>query len=204
MKKYFFAFLYLSSLCLSAQDIRDPATTFLDRTEFKMGYIGNLIWDNGLSFGAEHLWKEKVKLKDRRGKQKTNTHQLLFNGNIGFTTNLATNTDGAIFTNYGLIWRRTNTKGKQISIGFNPLGYYRSLLPETYEVNGNEVDKVSFPGRGYYAPSLSIGIGKLRKGKKLTGSYFNLNFVWRTPYNGGTVDAIYLQYGYRFKFKKKK
>lgn len=204
MKKYFFAFLYLSSLCLSAQDIRDPATTFLDRTEFKVGYTGRILLYNGLNVGAEYLWKEKVNLKNRRSKQKTITHQFLLNGNISFTTNFATNTDAAIFTNYGLTWRRTGNKGRQISIEFNPLGYSRSLLPETFAVNGDDVEKVSFPGRSYYTPSLSVGIGKLRKGKSLTGSYFNINLMWRTHFNGGTLPSVSLQYGYRFKLKKKK
>ena len=168
MKKYVFIFLYLSGLSLSAQNSIETTPTILDKTEFKIGYMGNLIWNNGLNFGAEYLWKEKVKKKEKKRKEKVITQQLLLNGNLAFTNNFAANTDAAIFTNYGLIWRRTNIKGKQISIEFNPLGYYRSLLPETYEVSGDDVKKVFLPGRSYYAPSLSIGIGKLRKGKKLT------------------------------------
>jgi hypothetical protein len=89
-------------------------------------------------------------------------------------------------------------------MSFNPLGYYRSFLPETYEVKGDEVTKVLFPGRSYYAPSFSIGLGKLRKGKKLTGRYFNINLMYRTPYNAGTLPSISFQYGYRFNIKKKK
>lgn len=204
MKKYIFSLLLLFDLSLSGQDKTDTTLTFLDQTEFKIGYTGRALLYNGLNLGAEYLWKEKVKLKDGRSKQKTITHQFLLNGNIGFTTNFATNTDAAIFTNYGLTWRRTGNKGRQISIEFNPLGYYRSLLPETFAVNGDNVEKVSFPGRSYYAPSLSVGIGKLRKGKKLTGSYFNVNFMWRTHFNGGTLPSVSLQYGYRFKLKKKK
>lgn len=204
MKKYIFTLLYLFALSLSAQDKIDADTSFLDKTEFKVGYSGNIIWNNGLNLGTEYLWKEKVKTKERRGKQKRNTHQLLLNGNLSFTTNFATTTDTGVFTNYGLTWRRTNTKGKQISIEYNLLGYYRSFLPETYEVNGDNVNRVFLPGRSYYAPSISYGFGKLRKGKKLTGRYFNINFMWRTPYNAGTLPSISFQYGYRFGFKKKK
>ena len=178
--------------------------SFIDKTEFKFGYSGNLAWNNGLNIGAEYLWQEKVNTKERKGKQKRVTHQFLLDANLGFTTNFSTKTDTGVFTNYGLIWRRTNTKGKQFSIALNPLGYYRSFLPETYEVNGDDVNKIPLPGRGFYAPSLSIGLGKLRKGKKLTGRYFNINLMLRTPYNAGTLPFISFQYGYRFNFKKKK
>jgi hypothetical protein len=204
MKNYILYLLFLSSFSLTAQDKFDTAVSFIDRTEFKIGYTGNFIWNNGLNFGAEYLWKEKVKNKERREKQKTITHQILFNGNLAFTNNFSSKTDAGIITNYGLTWRRTNTKGKQINIAFNPLGYYRSFLPETYEVDGDKVNKVFLPGRSYLAPSISIGLGKLREGKKLTGRYFNINLMYRTPYNAGTVPSISFQYGYRFKLKKNK
>lgn len=203
MKNYIFIFLCLSTLYLNAQDKIDT-TSFLDKVEFKVGYTGNLVWNNGLSFGTEYLWKEKRKIKDKKRGQKTITHQLLFDGNLGFTNNFSTKTDAGVFTNYGLAWRRTNPKRKQISITLNPLGYYRSFLPETYEVKGDEVTKVFLPGRSYYAPSLSIGLGKLREGKKLTGRYFNINLMYRTPFNAGVLPSIFFQYGYRFKSNKKK
>lgn len=177
--------------------------TFLDRTEFKVAYSGNIFWNNGLNFGAEYLLVENKKVKNRKRGQRTNTHEFLLNGIVGVTTNFSSKTDTGVFTNYGVMWRRTNKKSKQFSIAFNPLGYYRSFLPETFEVSGNNVDKVFLPGRGYYAPSLTVGIGKQRKGKKITGRYFNVNLMLRTPYNAGTLPAINLQYGYRFNFKKK-
>ncbi len=179
-------------------------SSFLEKTEFKVGYFGNILWNQGLNVGAEYLWKEKIKIKERRRGQKTITNQFLLNGSLGFTFNPSTETDTGIFTHYGLIWRRTNTKGKQFSVTLNPLGYYRSILPETYEVKNGEVDKVFLPGRSYYAPSMSIGFGKFRKDKKLSGRYFNINFMLRTPYNAGTSPSISLEYGYRFNFKKKK
>lgn len=178
--------------------------SFLERTQFKIAYSGNIFWNNGLSFGSEYLLKETLKTKNRRGKERTNTHQFLLNGNLGFTTNFSTSTDTGVFTNYGLTWRRINKKGKEFSIEFNPLGYYRSFLPETYKVNGDNVEKVFLPGRGYYAPSISVSIGKQRPGKKITGRYFNINFMLRTPYNAGNLPAFNFQYGYRFIFKKKK
>lgn len=178
--------------------------SFLDRTEFKVGFVGTVFWNNGLSVGTEYLWKESEKTKTRNDKERTNIHQFLFNGNLGFVTNFSSKTDSGAYTNFGLTWRRTNKKGKQFSIELNPLGYYRSFLPETYEVNGDSVDKVFLPGRGYYAPSLSVGIGKQRKDKVRSGSYFNINYTMRTPYNSGALPTFSLQYGFRFNFKNKK
>lgn len=202
MKKHIFVYLLLFALSLKAQD--KTTNSLLDKMEFKIGYSGTIFWANGLTVGTEYLWKEKVKIKNRKQGKRTNTHQFFFNGNLGFATNFSTKTDTGVFTNYGITWRRTNTKGKQFSVELNPLGYYRSFLPETYEVNGANVNKVTLPGRSFYAPSICIGVGKLRKGKKLTGRYINLNLMLRTPFNAGTLPAVFLQYGYRFNLKKKK
>ncbi|MFT6998196.1 MAG: hypothetical protein ACJAQ4_001956 [Cryomorphaceae bacterium] len=203
MRKCIFILLCLSALHMHAQDQTDTSASFLDRTDFKVGYTGNIAWNNGLSFGGEYRWKESVKTKEKKRGKKTVTHQLLWNGNLGFTNNFFTKTDAGVFTNYGLTWRRTNAKGRQWSLEVNLLGYYRSFLPETYEVKGDDVSKIFLPGRSYYAPSLSIGFGKYRKEKKLTAWYFNANLMLLTPYNAGTLPLVSLQYGYRFNFKKK-
>ncbi|NER16591.1 hypothetical protein [Spongiivirga citrea] len=204
MKKLLLAFMALFTFTLSAQYESLSSSSFWDKTEFKIGYSGTIFWSNGLTVGAEYVWKEYDKTKERRGTERTNTHQFLFNGNLGFATNFASKTDTGAFTNFGITWRRTNKKGKQFSIEINPLGYYRSFLPETFEVNGDNVDKVFLPGRGYYAPSLSIGIGRQRKGKVRSGSYFNINYSPRFNYNAGTLPTFSLQYGFRFNFKNKK
>jgi len=179
-------------------------SSFLDRTEFKVGVTGTILWSNGLQTGAEYLWKETIKTKFKRGKERTTSHQFLLNGNLGVTTSFSNKTDTGAFTNYGMTWRRTNKKGKQFIIEVNPLGYYRSFLPETFKVSGDKVKKVFLPGRGYYSPSLSVGIGKRRKDKVRSGSYFNVNYTLRTPFNAGTLPAFNLQYVWRFNFKKKK
>jgi hypothetical protein len=203
MKNYIFIFLIIFTIQLQAQSEAD-SLSFFDKTTFKIGYAGTVLWSNGISVGAEYLWKENEKTKDRKGAQRTNTHQFLWNGNLGFATNFASKTDTGGFVNFGMIWRRTNKKGKQFSIELNPLGYYRSFLPDTYEVNGTTVDKVFLPGRGFYSPSLSVGIGKQRKGKVRAASYLNINFSPRFNYNAGTLPTLSIQYGFRFNFKNKK
>lgn len=200
----FFKIGYAQDLEPTINYIPIESRSFLERTEFSASYFGNIFWNNGLNFGAEYLLKEIKKEKNRKRGKRTNTHQFLLNGNLGFTSNFSSKTDTGVFTNYGITWRRTNKKGKQFNIAFNPLGYYRSFLPKTFSVSEDNVDKVFLPGRGYYAPSISVGIGKQRPGKKITGRFFNINFMLRTPYNAGSLPAFNFQYGYRFNFKKKK
>lgn len=208
MNRYCFAFLCLWYSTLLAQNLPDyeiksqtPPTSFLDKTEFRTGYYGNFYWNPGLTFGAEYLWKEKVLTKKKKRRTKVITKQWLLNGTFGLSWD--PRTELGVFTNYGILWRRTNTKGKQINVQFNPLGYYRAFLPETYEVSGDDVNKVFLPGRNYYAPSFSFGFGKSRKGKKLTGRYLNFTYMLRTPYNANSLPSFAIEYGYRFNFKKK-
>ncbi|WP_159090585.1 hypothetical protein [Aquimarina aquimarini] len=203
MRIHSIIFLFMAVVHLQAQT-QSSSVSFLDRTEFKVGYYGNFLWDNGLAIGAEYAWKKFENIKERKKGQKVITHQFLFNGSLGYSTNFATQTDNGLSTYYGLTWRRTNPKGKQYNVEVNPLGYYRSFLPETYEVKGEHVSKVSLPGRGYYAPSIAIGIGKQRKGKKRSGWYLNLQYTLQTNYNAGALPILSLHYGHRFNFKRKK
>jgi len=201
MKKYNIIILFLIAINLQAQNKKND-TSILHKAEFKIGYFGNFIWDNGINIGMEYPWLERTKNKKSRRKEKEILKQVLFNANIGYKTNFLTKTDNGGSTYFGLIWRRTNPKGKQLSFELNPLGYYRSFLPETYRVEGNRVSKVTLPGRSYYSPSFAIGIGKIRKGKSRSGWYLNLQYALRTPFNASTMPILSVQYGYRFKLKK--
>ena len=83
------------------------------------------------------------------------------------------------------------------------MGYYRSFLPETYEVVGDEVSKLFLPGRSYYAPSFSIGTGKNRGDKMLKGRFININFMFLMPYNNSFNPMVSIDFGYRFDIKKR-
>ncbi|MFS4467509.1 hypothetical protein [Maribacter sp. 2210JD10-5] len=208
MNKYCFAFLCLWCSTLLAQNQLGPdsqvqklSPNFMDRIDFRAGYYGNYFWNPGLTFGTEYLLSEKVETKQKKRRTKVVTKQWLINGMVGLSWD--PRTELGVFTNYGILWRRTNTKGKQLNFQFNPLGIYRAFLPETYEVSGDNVDRVFLPGRNYYAPSISLGFGKLRKGKTLSGRYLNITYMLRTPYNTNFLPSIAIEYGYRFNFKKK-
>ena len=62
-------FTLMTMVYLQAQQ-RTDTSSFLDKTEFKIGYYGNVLWDNGLAIGTEYLWKETIKIKERKKGQK--------------------------------------------------------------------------------------------------------------------------------------
>tara|TARA_R110002096_G_scaffold436050_1_gene666245 strand:+ start:188585 stop:189196 length:612 start_codon:yes stop_codon:yes gene_type:complete len=203
MKKCAVLFLLIYAINLQSQNQLE-ALSFLNRTDFKVGYYGNFVWNNGINLGLEYgLYEKKIK-KERRSGTKIISHHLLLNGSLGFSTNFRSNTENSLHTYYGFIWRRTSSRRWQLNFELNPLGYYRSFLPETFEVKGDEVTEIKFPGRSYYTPSTSIGFGKMRKESGLSAWYLNLNFSLKTNYNAGVLPMVSLQYGYRFNFKKKK
>ena len=189
--------LLLLSIQLNAQDVAEPSS-WLERTDFKVGYFGNVIDNNGLNLGAEYRWKENIRSKERRGIQKTVKRQLLLNGSLGYSTNFATQTQNGIFAYSGLILRRVNTKSRELFIELNPLGLYRSVLPATYEVVNNDANRVSLPGRSYYAPSVAIGIGRFRRAKKRSGWYLNLQHTLLINYNTGELPITSLHFGRKF------
>ena len=203
MKKYSVVFLLIITVSLKAQNQKE-GSSFLNNTEFKVGYYGNIAWSNGLNLGAEYKWKEYNKIKEKKKGQKIITRQRIIHGSLGFSTNFRNQTDDGLTAYVGHVWRRTNPKRWQLNLELNPLGYYRSFLPETFEVKGGEVSKVKFPGRSYYAPSFAFGMGRVRKETRQLGWYLNFNCTFRTPYNAGVLPVFSLQYGHRFNFKKKK
>ncbi len=201
LKSFLAVLLLLFTGKLTAQDAAEPPS-FRGQVDFKIGYFGNLRSNQGLSLGTEYVWLEKVKVRDGRKGQKTIRRQLLLNGSLGYSTNFATQTQNGVFAYSGLTLRRVNTKGGELFVELNPLGLYRSVLPDTYEVVDEDVSSVSFPGRSYYAPSVAMGIGGSWKGVKRSGWYLNLQYTLLTNYNSGILPIFSLNFGYKFSFNK--
>lgn len=194
--------LFALTVKLAAQDAAETSS-LTERVDFKVGYFGNLSSNHGLNLGAEYLWKEKVKIKERRNGPKTIKHQLLLNGSLGYSTNFATQTQNGIFAYAGLTLRKVNAKSWEFSVEVNPLGVYRSVLPTTYKVVDDDVTSVSFPGRCYYAPSVAIGIGRFRKEERRSGWYLNLQYTVLTNYNTDILPIFSLHLGYKFNLSTK-
>jgi hypothetical protein len=199
-KKHLLILFLIISICVKYEVFAqtDTISVIKNKLNFYAAYSGNNLINPGINFGTTYpiLIREKHKIKNE--KQKNKIRQLNFDGNIGFYWDPLSHF--GIYTNYGLSYLKTYTRGFQYKIGLNPLGYYRSFLPETYEVNENwEVEKVFLPGRSYYAPSMVLGIGKSRPDKILNAWFLNIKSMLLTPYNGHVMPLVFIEYGYRFK-----
>ncbi|MEZ4849546.1 MAG: hypothetical protein R3B93_13190 [Bacteroidia bacterium] len=126
---------------------------------YSFSYYGNNLWNPGLKAGAEKIWKEK---ESTNKKGKTRYHQTTLNGNFSFYIDPASHT--GVFTDVGLTYRKFYANDWFYSVGISPIGIYRSFLAQTYQVNtSGEIKKVTLPGRFYFSPSGSIGLGKKLK-----------------------------------------
>ncbi len=194
MKKILFLFIIQLYAGLLFGQVREN-TPFPD---FSMAYYGNNLWNPGLKFGTEYIWKERVKTKEKKKRTKTKTNRFVFNGDAGFYWDPMNYT--ALFLYSGIRFRHINTQGFHYHFGASPVAYYRSFLTETYEVSSSgDVEKVPLPGRSYYAPTLTLGMGKYRKGeRRLKGWFLDLDVMFLVPYNADFVPLLNLAYGYRF------
>ena len=167
---------------------------------FSAGYYGNYFINPGLIGGAEKPIQSKIKSK-RNGKR------------IGYTYLIGNHAGGywdplshvGLFGKSGLFIRKTNERNKQLTYGISPLSYFRSFLPETYEVDNNgNVEQVKLPGRGYYAPGFTIGFGKQKINKRFAAYQLNLHMLFLINYNHAFLPTLNIEFGYRFHQKNKK
>lgn len=205
MRKIFFSLLLGVTALSYGQEVTDRLS-IKDQLRYNASYYGNNLWNPGLKFGATYVWKERTvsKNKNRRKKEitKIKKHQLVLSGNFGFYRHPKSHV--GVFNHYGIFYRKINAKGKRKVVGLSPIGYYRSFLPETYEVQADEsVSKVVLPGRSYFSPVLTLGYGKSRGDKRLTDWFFNVNIMILYPYNADFLPLLNLEYGYSFDLKKK-
>jgi len=196
MKKFIvITFIIMSSILFAQND-----TISID---YNISCFVNNLWNSGLKFGTEYILKQQINKKqqnDRKKKKKVKIQELILNADGGFYWDPMSHI--AFFLFSGIKYRNTATEKFQWNIGLNPIGYYRSFLPETYEVNDNgEIKKIFLPGKSYYSPSLTIGIGKYRKDKKMKAWFLNFNFMLLYKYNADLLPLINTVYGYRFDWK---
>ena len=162
--------------------------------EWAVGYYGDLIYNPGLRGGVELPWTYR---EVQKGNGRLRINERILTGELAGYWN--PNTHGAFLLGAGVIWRTTWTRwGGQIGLRLLPLVLERTLLSETYEVIDGRVNRVRFPGRTYYAPTVGFTFGKLRPGRQWSAYYFNtdLTVLWR--YNRSVLPALRVAAGYRF------
>lgn len=187
--------------CTTSTYAQSSYTTSNPQTAaFNISYHGNNLWNPGLNVGVEQPWLHRKKLNRR---EKPLTLETYFNADLGFFRDYSRQTP--IFTHLGINKRRyrDDKGGFHYQFGFSPVGVYRSFLPETWEYNANgAAEKVFLPGRWYYAPVLSLGMGKLHKGQPGTGWFAEINITTLMPYNTYVMPLLNIKLGFRIPMKK--
>lgn len=160
-------------------------------TRLEMSYLGNNLWNPGVKLALDTELSQQ-KLQSPQGKEKSlhKSHRL----DAGFYVDPGSYT--GLFINAG--WQRKTIYPKRyfISWAANPVGLFRSFLPETYQVSPNgEIDKVALPGRLYLAPSFQAGVGRI-SGRHPNRSYFaRLNMIILLPYNTFIMPLLNIELG---------
>ena len=189
------AIMFAGSSCFAQLDNSD---SLRNKLGYSVSYYGNNIWNPGLAFGLEYPVFEKEKsFVNKKGKAKFKKRSILLSGKLAAYWDPQNHV--GLINYYGINFRRTNMKRKFINAGISPLSYYRSFLSETYEVDNNgKVERVFLPGRSYYAPTISLGLGRSKSDKKLHTWFLNMNWSFLMDYNSGVVPFLFIEYGYIF------
>jgi len=178
-----------------------PAVSpFTPPATLNLSYHGNNLWNPGLNAGIEQPWSVIQKASRR---QKPLIIETNVNADLGFFRDYSRQTP--FFTHWGITKRRyrEDKSGFHFQFGFSPVGIYRSFLPETWEytVNGT-VEKVFLPGRWYYAPVVSMGMGQFRNKQPGTGWFVEMNLTTLIPYNTYIMPLLNVKAGYRIPLMK--
>ncbi|MEZ4825003.1 MAG: hypothetical protein R3C61_01735 [Bacteroidia bacterium] len=167
---------------------------------FALGYYGNNLWNTGLSFDTDYIFRS-VSYLDNKGRTRVkqrSAHVLL--GGYSDPYNY-----DARFVQAGFRYRvikRQKSKGLVYPVlGVNPLGIYRSFLPSTYSVSPQgTISKVFIPGRWYYSPSVSAGLVKAKAIDNPTGFFARIHLMALVPYNTYILPLLNIEVGYQFHF----
>jgi hypothetical protein len=171
----------------------------LTNYHYSVAYFGNNLWNEGLNLGIEKLRDDSTKTT-KRGK--TRQIQKSYAANIGFYND--TKSHLGLFVGAGWSKRKIFQNRFNFTTTAQPIGLYRSFLPETYKVKDNgEVKKVFLPGRFYLAPSVSAGIGRMGRWNEDNGWYTRVNVMTLFPYSRAIVPLINVEFGYHFAIKPK-
>ena len=198
----YFLFIYFNSVYSQT----DGSISLFDSRIYTFSYFGNNLINPGAKAGITFTLTEKTTLKNKtkkKGKKvdKSSTKQLLAGADIGFFWQPESHI--GVFNYYEIIYRKIKLRNNSYSIiGIGP-GIYRSFYPETFEVDDNDnVNKVTFGGRTYFAPVLTFGTGKFKTDSFLHSLTFATNLMFLFDSNSGIVPLLNFEIGFCFDFKK--
>ncbi|MEZ4776230.1 MAG: hypothetical protein R3D00_23855 [Bacteroidia bacterium] len=168
---------------------------------FSLGYYGNNLWNPGFSFDTDYTFRE-TKADD----DKSRSYLKQLSAQVKLAGYADPNIYQARFVQAGFRYRKIKPRGFYCMLGISPLGLYRSFLPETYQVSSKgDVTKITIPGRWYFAPEVSAGLGKVTSIQNPTGVYAHIHLMVLMPYNTYVLPLLNVELGYQFaiKFRRK-
>jgi hypothetical protein len=185
----YFLGLFVSGLIL----LGGPSLKAQVPIHFEVAYQGNNLWNPGLNLGLDYKWRENTR-SNLRGKSRP--QEFSFGTDLGFYHDPQSHS--ALFVQAGIQYRRYISPVWHWSTGFSPLGLYRSLLPETFEVNPlGMIETVKLPGRWYYAPDFSLGLERQRRQKSSQTWFTRLHVMLLMPYNTAVMPLLFVEVGWR-------
>lgn len=160
-----------------------------------IGYHGNNIWNPGFNIGLDYI--HGIESGNSRNGEPYIRHKF-FNADLGFYADPGSYR--AVFTHLGINHRKFQENKLNFNIGFSPVGLFRSFIPET-----NEAEEVDGPGKipvaekWYYAPVVSLGMGKFRNNKPGTGWFFEIDIMTLIPYDRSVLPLLNTKIGWRMR-----
>lgn len=134
-----------------------------------VSYFGEMITHPGLKINADFQLKSWQKTKKKNGSPKLISKSLSLSPSLGLFYHRRYQT--GLFFLPEICFQRQKQDGKFIEVGAGA-GYLKTLIPNSFEVNDNEVQKSS-AGHSYFASSVFFSFGKnLQPEKEIPISYF--------------------------------
>tara|TARA_R110002050_G_scaffold6037_1_gene25783 strand:- start:1362 stop:1895 length:534 start_codon:yes stop_codon:yes gene_type:complete len=161
-------------------------------------YYGEMITHPGLKISADFNITEWDKIKStNKDSSKTINKNILISPALGFFCHRRYQT--GLFFIPEIKYKRQNPKGRFYEVGIG-LGYLRTFIPNTYEVNSSgEVNKTN-AGYNYFATNHFISFGKdLSIKKDLDLAYFiKPQFMYVVPNFPNGIGYFALELGIKY------
>lgn len=186
------AMLFMISIDMNAQ--QNPSKAF----HYSIGYAGNNFWNPGFSAGVEmplqHSLRKKtspeIPAPSGRASGLLKTSLL---ARMGFYIDPGVHS--AFNLQGGLRVGILNRKGREYYTELMPLSAQRTLLPNTYLVEGDHTSKQILSGNWYYAPGAGFGRKAMVEHPVIYSWYGSVSFRLLTPYNTYVMPLLFLEAG---------
>ena len=178
----------------NATQRQNPLMVNADRTPLTLSYYGNLGVHPGIKAGFDWNLFMIAKTKEKRKGTKT-IHKLLFaSPSVSFYSHK--NSHQALLINTDIGYRRYGKRFMYSEVALG-LGYQRRFnANETWIVNNGNVTRTK-GSRGYFSPSLSLGVGRTFNTPTPLSVFGRLNTNLLMGYNTTAVPEISAEIGIR-------